>query len=199
MKKVLLAMTLLLMLSLSGCSRYPEYADDGTPWGQDWEMLGTAMGVEAPGNGLTLLENTVVLAAEDTHYATWTIGESQPYVNAAGEETELYPAQMYLLLYGCADAERAGDAVDEWIARERESYSVRETREAERNGQRYTILSYDVTSAANPYDRGASAFGVFGHYAVVVEFTGTADYDGDAEKVLSKFLDGCHYSAAALK
>ena len=194
-----LLMGALLCAALSGCARYPERADDGAAWERSWEMMGAAMGVEPPGGSLTLLENTVVLAADDTYYATWVSGEASPYVNADGAETELYPAQMYLLLYGCADGARAAAMVDDWLARERERYTVRDMRQETHNAQAYTVLVYDVASDGNPYERGASAFGVFGHYAVSAEYTCTAEDTSDAAAVLSGFLDGCHYSASALR
>lgn len=46
MKRFSLCCLLLLALSLSGCARYPDRADDGTLWDKDWEMMGAAMGVE---------------------------------------------------------------------------------------------------------------------------------------------------------
>lgn len=199
MKRTALLMLMLLALSLTGCSRYPDRADDGAAWDRDWEMLGTAMGVETPGDGLTLAENAVVLAADDTYYATWTVGESRPYVNEDGDEIDLYPAQMYLLLYGCENAARAGDAVADWIERESVSYAVKETRTESYNGQEYTLLIYDVASETNPYARGVSAFGVFEHYAVVAEFSCTDDFTGDEQAIMARFLGGCHYSAAAVR
>lgn len=140
-----------------------------------------------------------MLATDDTYYATWVIGAGEPYVNADGEETELYPAQLYLLLLGCGDSSYAASAVSEWLAREKESYQVREAVQETHNAQAYTVLYYDVSSETNPYERGASAFGVFGRYAVAAEFTCTAAYDGDEAAVLSDFLDGCHYCAAAIR
>ncbi|MCR5824995.1 MAG: hypothetical protein K6G54_00360 [Oscillospiraceae bacterium] len=195
----LLAGSLALLLLLSGCARRPERADDGARWEEDWEMLGSVMGVEAPGHELRLLDNASVLAGEDTYYATWVVGEGAPYTNADGEATELYPAQLYLLLYGCADAAQAEQTVGDWLARERGQYAVLETQEQTHNAQPYTVLVYDVVSETNPYARGASAFGVLGRYAIAAEFTCTADYEGDAAEVLSDVLDGCHYSAAADK
>ena len=34
------------VLSLSGCSVYPERAADGTQWDEEWTMLGSVLGVE---------------------------------------------------------------------------------------------------------------------------------------------------------
>ena len=34
--------------------------------------MAKVVGIEAPGDGLTLLTNNSVLAGEDTYYASWT-------------------------------------------------------------------------------------------------------------------------------
>ena len=62
MKKytALLLSFLMICLLLCGCSRYPDQAEDGTVWNKEWEMLGTILGIEEPGNGLRLLENDSV-------------------------------------------------------------------------------------------------------------------------------------------
>ncbi len=196
MKKIwLLLAGVVLLFALTGCGGYPDRAEDGTPWDRSWEMLGRVLGVEEPGNGFTLLENNVVLGADDTWYAAWTAGEAEPYVNAEGKDTDLYPAQIYLLLYGCENGERAAQAVEDWMEREQTSYNVLETRAETCNGQAYTLLIYEVTSEANPYQRGVSAFACYHNYAVVAELTCVEAYAGNAQQILADFLGGCHYSA----
>ena len=160
-------------------SRYPGEALDGAKWDKGWEMLGTVLGVEAPGDGLTLLNNDTALAGDDTYYASWVSGEPTNYVNADGKDVDLYPAQVYLLLYGCADEAAAKEAYAEWMAREEETYSVRERKAAAHNGVDYELLLYDVASDANPYSRGASAFALYGKYVVIAELTCTEDYSGN--------------------
>ncbi len=173
-------------------SRYPGEAIDGAKWDRSWEMLGTVLGVEAPGNGLTLLNNDTALAGDDTYYASWVAGEPTDYTNAEGKAVDLYPAQVYLLLYGCADESAAGEAYADWMAREEETYSVRERRSAAHNGIDYELLLYDVASDANPYSRGVSAFALYGKYVAIAELTVTDGFEGDEEAMLSEFLDGCH-------
>ncbi len=148
-------------------SRYPGEAIDGAKWDRRWEMLGTVLGVEAPGNGLTLLNNDTALAGDDTYYASWVAGEPTDYTNAEGKAVDLYPAQVYLLLYGCADESAAGEAYADWMAREEETYSVRERKSAAHNGIDYELLLYDVASDANPYSRGVSAFALYGKYVAI--------------------------------
>lgn len=200
MKKLLFIIAgIALALVLTGCGGYPERADDGTPWDRNWEMLGRVLGVEEPGNGFALLENDVVLGADDTWYAAWTSGEPEPYVNADGKDTDLYPAQLYLLLYGCGNEELAAQAAADWMGRERETYHVLETRTETYNGQEYTLLVYEVASETNPYQRGVSAFAVYRNYVAVAELTCVESFAGDAQNLMADFLNGCHYSADRIR
>ena len=195
MKKLLFLFLAVLPLCLSGCSDYPERAADGTDWNKDWTILGSVLGVEEPGDELTLLNNNSILTGDDLYYAAWTVGESTSYTNEDGKEVDLYNAQLYLLLCGCTDSDYAQQTMEEWIQREQETYTVSETRTETCNGQEYTILIYECGSEANPYSRGASAFATCGNYAVSAEFACQDSYSGQAAEVLIRFLDGCHYSA----
>ena len=188
----LLGLSAVLVLGWNG--RYPDRAADGTAWDKDWTMLGSAMGVEDPGNGFTLLDNNLALAASDTYLATWTSGEAIPFVNEEEQDMDIYPAQIYLLLLSCKDAASAQKAMDDWIAQENETYTVTDTVTETHNGQPYTVLQYLTRSETNPYSRGAVAFAVYENYAVSAELTCMEDYDGDEAAVMAAFLDGCHYS-----
>ena len=175
--------------------KYPDFAADGAAWSEDWTILGSALGVEEPGDGFVLLDNNSILTADDTYLASWASGEPTAYVNADGDDAELYEAQLYLLLVGCKDAENASIARDEWRKQEESTYNVLETRAEIHNGQEYTILIYEVASDANPYARGATAFGTRNNYALTAELTCREDYSGDAVAILGAFLDGFHYNA----
>ena len=196
---IIVGIIVVIALIIPGFSRYPSWADDGAAWDRSWEMLGTVLGVEAPGDGFTLLNNDTALAGNDTYYASWVAGEATDYTNAEGKHVDLYPAQIYLLLYGCADRDAAGEAYADWMAREEETYAVRERRSETFNGQAYELLLYDCGSETNPYSRGVSAFSKFGNYVVIAELTCTADYEGDEYRILSNFLSGAHYGSANLK
>lgn len=190
--------TLLLMaglLGLSGCSQYPDQADDGTPWDPNWTMLGSVLGAEEPGNGFSLLDNYSVLTGEDIYYAAWTAGKPADYTNEDGEDVEVYDAQLYLLAAGCADDAHARQNQADWIARQQETYTVTETWNETRNGQEYTLLAYTCGSETNPYSRGVSAFTVCGTYAISAELACRQDFTGQEREILLQFLDGCHYSA----
>ena len=190
-----LILALIAAGSLVDFSQYPSAAADGAAWDKNWEMMAKAVGIEAPGGGLTLLTNNSVLAGEDTYYASWTAGEPAPYTNADGDEVDLYPAQLYVLLYGCADQAAAESACADFLAREQETYTVQDQRTEEHNAQRYTVLDYTGGSAGNPYGRGSSAFAVRGNYVLVAELLAQDSFDGDVSRMLSAFLDGVHYSA----
>ena len=131
-----LILALIAAGSLVDFSQYPSAAADGAAWDKNWEMMAKAVGIEAPGGGLTLLTNNSVLAGEDTYYASWTAGEPAPYTNADGDEVDLYPAQLYVLLYGCADQAAAESACADFLAREQETYTVQDQRTEEHNAQR---------------------------------------------------------------
>lgn len=197
MKKRMLQMLVpaLVLLFLTGCAVAPSQAADGSGWSEDWITLGPVLGVEPPEHEMVLLDNNTALTANDMYYAAWTMGEAEAYTNADGEETDLYEAQMDVLVYGCADAEHAQAAVEEWQARQDKVYTVLDRREETHNGQNYTVTVYECVSETNPYSRGISAFGVCGKYAVSIELNGRDSFSGDEAKILADFLDGCHYGA----
>lgn len=191
MKKLFTFLLILLFsFSLTGCYESPASAVDGTPWEESWELIGTVMGVEAPENGLTLMENNGALAAMDMFYATWTIGDPVTILNEDGDEAQAYDAQLYLLADGNQTPEEAGQTIESWISR----YDVQQTLSATCNGQDYTLVSYSFVSETNPYVRGLSAFGVYETYAIAAELVCDADYEGDLTLILTEFLEGCHYA-----
>ena len=193
MKKLLLILlSIVLLLSLTACGKYPDQDLTGAKWDKSWEMLGTVLGVEELGNGFKLSQNTSILTGDDTYYATWTTGEPKKWVNEDGDEVDLYPAQIYLMLYGCRDKEAAKDAFNDFKAREEEKYTVKDTVTETHSGQEYTILIYDCGSKTNPYNRGVSAFGIYENYVVNAELTCTEDYKGNESEILADFLDVCH-------
>lgn len=196
MKKRIAALLLVLCLAvLSGCgSKYPARTAQGEPWDESWEILGSVLGVEAPGNGFALLDNNSILTAQDTYLATWVSGDPIDYVTADGEEAQIYEAEMFLLLQGCKDSENARIALDEWMTLAENSYTVSETRTETHNGQEYTVLTYTVDSQTNPYSQGVSAYAIFENYAVSAEFTCLDSYTGDGAAILGNFLNGCHYA-----
>ncbi len=194
MKKAFLLIMLCAVLScMTGCGTpMPAVAVDGTPWSEDWITLARTMGVEEPGHGLTLRDNK---AARNMDYIAWSIGEAQPYVNASGEETNLYDAQLVLWLMDSDTAEEAQMSVNEWLALAEDNYTVTDTAQQTYNGQEFTVLTYTVPPDTSPYARGVSAFAAFDIWSLSVEFACQDTFEGNAGEILEDFLTHCHYAA----
>lgn len=193
MKKAFLLTAICVVLAcLTGCgARLPAAAVDGAPWSEDWITFGV-LGVEEPGYGLTLRDDK---AARDMCYAAWSIGEAQPYVNGAGEETSLYDAQLVLLLTACDTPEEARRNVEELLSLAGEHYTITDTAQQTFNGQDFTVLTYTFASDTSPFARGVSAFTTFGAWAISVEFACQDDLAEDGMDILTDFLEHCHYAA----
>ena len=191
--KRLALLLLAAALCLTGCVQPPPArAADGAAWSGDWVNIGNVVGVDTP-EGLDLRENQDVLAQQGMYYATWSAGEPEPFVNADGDDAVLYDAQVYLLLAGYGEAEKAQDRCGELLELAASRYAVEDEGEAVCNGQAFTVLSYAYRSEENPYERGASAFGVYRNYAVSVE--ASCRGEGDPLELLEAFLERCHYAA----
>lgn len=193
--KKMAALLLALLMVLAGCASAPETAADGTSWDEDWTMVGPRLGAEAPEDGFVLSEQSEALAPMGMYYTTWVYGEAENYLNAEGEETELYPAQLYLLLEDCESGEEAAQSLSEWQAQEEERYDVGETWSEECGGVTFTFLAYTTDSEENPYARGVSAFGRWEDQAICAELTCQAEYTGDEREILTGFLSRLHYAA----
>ena len=182
------------LLWLAGCSQpVPRQAADGAAWRGDWVTVGNVVGVETP-EGMTPRENNDALAANGMHYATWSCGEAEPYVNEDGGGAQIYDAQVYLLLAGYDGAGKAEDSAAKWLDMAASQYAVEDTGEEVYNGQAFTVVTYAYKSETNPYARGASAFGVYRNYAVSVELSCRDGFGGDPREMLADFLRNCHYA-----
>ena len=142
-------------LGLAGCSgpQSPEQAADGAAWDERWVTVGSVIGVDTPA-GMDPRENNEALAANGMYYATWSIGEGEPYTNADEEEATLYDAQVFLLLAGFQSEEEAGDTVAQWKDMAGEQYTVGSSAEESHGGQGFTVLTYSFDSESNPYAGG---------------------------------------------
>lgn len=177
----------ILLLTSCGAAA-PETAADGTAWSETWVTVGNVLGVETP-EGMTLRENSDALDAKGMYFASWSIGEGD-----AGEDA-VYDAQVSLLLAGYDSTAKAEEAAAEWLDMAYERYAVDAEAPETRNGQEYTVITHTYTAETNPYAYGASAFGVYGNYAVSAELSCREGFDGDALALLAEFLDRCHYAA----
>lgn len=193
MKKGIGVLLAALCLCLAGCTPLPpEKAADGGGWDENWVTVGGVLGVDTP-EGLTPRENNEALSANGMFYATWSMGEGEPYTNEDGDEATLYDVQIYVLLAGYDSAEKAGDNLDEWIGLAESHYTVDSRTQQTCNGQPFTVLGYTYGSDANPYDRGVSAYGVYGNFAISVELSCREGFTGDEAELLAEFLEHCHY------
>jgi len=184
-----------LCLSLAGCGQnIPVMAADGAKWDDSWVSVGGILGVDTP-EGLDSRENNDTLGVNGMYYATWSSGEAEPYVNEDGENTDLYDAQLYLLLAGYKEAGKAEDSAVEWLDMASKQYNVENTFTATYNGQDFTVITYTFDSETNPYARGASAFGVYRNYAISAELSCRDRFVGDEQAILADFLENCHYAA----
>lgn len=191
MKKRFFAMVIcVLLLVPTGCgARVPAEAVDGTPWSKDWITLGNTLGVEQPGHGLTLRDDK---AAKKMYYTAWSIGESRPYTTAEGRETDLYDAQLVLLVADSDTANAARERVDELLALAADSYAVTDTAQQTYNGQEFTVLTY--TFPSGPFARGVSAFAVRGNWVISAELSCQEGFEEDVGEILADVLAHCHYA-----
>lgn len=193
-RKRILALMAAICIVLSGCTQLPpEKAVDGLRWSESWITIGSVLGVDTP-EGLTPRENNEALAANGMFYATWSMGDASAYVNTDGEDATIYDAQIYVLLASADSAEKAEDAMENWLAMAQGQYDISETTTEVCNGQTFTVITYDYISADNPYDGGASAFGRYQNFAISVELSYGSDFTGNALEILLDFLNHCHYS-----
>lgn len=182
-----------LCLLLAGCTVLPpERAADGSAWDEGWVTVGGVLGVDTPA-GLTPRENNEALSANGMFYATWSMGEGEAYTNEDGEDAVLYDAQIYVLLAGYSDQEKAESAVKEWTEMADSRYAVDGRSEETCNGQPFTVLTYTYGSDTNPYERGASAYGVYRNFAINVELSCREGFAEDPAETLADFLEHCHY------
>lgn len=183
-------------MCLTGCAAGapPEQAADGLDWDESWVTVGGVMGADTP-EGIEPRENNEALAADGMYYATWSIGESESYTNEDEENVELYDAQIYLLLSRYQSIKEAENTLAQWRDMASLNYAIESTVEETHNGMNFTVITYTFSSEANPYARGASAFGLYRDYAVSVELTCREAFEGDAAQLLARFLDNCHYAA----
>ena len=182
-------------LSLAGCVQHvPDAAADGSDWNESWVTVGGIVGVETP-EGLTNLENRSPVSSNELHYATWSIGDAEPFVNEDGKDMEIYDAQMFLVLAGFRKTAEAKETAAEWLELASERYNIETTAAETYNGQEFTVITYTYSSETNPYARGASAYGVYRNYAINAELSCREEFDGDAQTVLADFLENCHYAA----
>lgn len=181
---------------LTGCA-HASLLSQGTKedtWADSGSItVGHNLTIQNADNRMTLSENMDVLAAEGLYYATWTMGDFEPYENSDGDTVDLYDAQLYLLLGEFPDNQDAQNNMDKWLTAGKSNYEVLSEESVTCNGQSYCLITYNCISDTNPYDRGVSAFGVYQDNAVCIELTCRENFGEDLKTILIDFLNNCTY------
>lgn len=192
LKKRIVILCLILSLVLTGCSlpQTPDVAADGTPWGDDWTNVGAVLGVE-PLEGWTSQRSEDLLADVGMYFAAWTWGEGE----TDSEGSKHYPAQIFLVLSGCADDAAAQAQLSQWQALAAETYRTEAPQTLEHTLGTFTVIPYRTAGEDASFDLGLSALAVIGAFAVNVEISCREDAGLDPEAVLTDFLNACHFAA----
>ena len=190
MKTKFIYLLLCSILLLTGCS---SSLNEDVAENTEYVTVGNTLKVKNTDEQLTLLDNKEALAAEGLYYATWVIGNSEPYKNSDGDTVDLYDAQLYLLLGKAKNSEDAQDNADTWLAAAKTNYEIITEKEDSFNGQFYSIITYNCKGIDTPYDHGISAFCTFKDSALCIELTCQETFTGDLEPILTNFLNNCQY------
>lgn len=181
---------------LTGCA-HASLLSQGTKedtWSDSGSItVGHDLTIQNADNRMTLSENMDVLAAEGLYYATWTMGDFEPYENSDGDTVDLYDAQLYLLLGEFPDSQDAQNNMDKWLTAGKSNYEVLSEESITCNGQSYCLITYNCISDTNPYDHGVSAFGIYQDNAVCIELTCRENFEEDLRTILIDFLNNCTY------
>lgn len=176
-------------LLLTGCG---QQADRHPEWDEGWTRFENLLAAETP-DGWILSEYNPTLSMGGIWYATWAEGEERMVTNAEGEEAAVYDAQIYLVVKECGSEDEAKANTADWLDREAQSYQAGEPFERSVGGQSYSMLTLNTADEANPYSHGAAAFAVRGDLAVSAEILCREGFEGDAQAILERFLNGIHY------
>lgn len=185
-----------IILTLTGCSSPSSLSQE--PEENTWEeegyiTIGNILTVQNIDSPFSLFDNKDALSADGLYYAAWTIGSSQPYENSDGDTIDLYDAQLYLLVGEYPNVEDAQGNMTQWLELSRTNYEILEEEEITCSGQSYSLITYNCINEENPYERGVSAFGVYGNTAVCMELTCTEQFQEDVRALMIDFLNNCSY------
>ncbi|MDE5910537.1 MAG: hypothetical protein K2H52_17680 [Lachnospiraceae bacterium] len=183
---------------LTGCA-HASLLSQGTKqdtWSNSgFVTVGHNMTIQNTDNQMTLLENIDVLSADGLYYATWTMGDSEPYENSEGDIVDLYDAHLYLLLGEFPSSQDAQENMNKWLTAGKSNYEILSEEEITCSGQSYSLITYNCINETNPYERGASAFGMYQDNAVCIELTCRENFEEDPRDILIHFLDNITYSS----
>ncbi len=193
MKRIYWIYALCIMLTLTGCSAVSAQSAPSADETSGDIMIGNFLRIQNTDSRLTLLNNLDTLSADGLYYASWVIGDAQPYENSDGDTVDLYDASLYLLSGEFKNTQYAQENMDSWLAAAKENYEILNEEEITCSGQTYSLITYNSTHEDNPYARGVSAFGVCENYAVCIELTCRDEFPDDLRNILIDFLNCCSY------
>lgn len=179
---------------LTGCSSISSLLEPEPVENTAHLEIGRYLAVDNTNEDLILCDYKESLAGDVLYYASWRIGEAQPYENSDGDTADLYDARLYLLLGEFASGEKAQENKDAWLEKGKSSYEISSEEEIVCGGQTYQKITYTFRNENNPYVRGVSAFAVHGKFAVCAELTCQEDFAKDLETILTGFLESCTYN-----
>ncbi|MDE6219970.1 MAG: hypothetical protein K2G51_05990 [Lachnospiraceae bacterium] len=182
---------LCITLMLTGCSLTSSLSEEEPIENKAFLEIGRHLAVNNTNESLILYDYKEALAGDGMYYASWVIGDSEPYENSDGDTIDLYDAQLYLLLGEFTSSEKAQENKDAWLDRGRSNYVVSGEKEIDCSGQIYQMITYTFQNEDNPYARGVSAFAVHDRLALCIELTCQEEFTEDLEAILTNFLENC--------
>ncbi len=182
---------LCITLMLTGCSLTSSLSEEEPIENKAFLEIGRHLAVNNTNESLILYDYKEALAGDGMYYASWVIGDSEPYENSDGDTIDLYDAQLYLLLGEFTNSEKAQENKDAWLDRGKSSYVVSGEKEIDCSGQTYQMITYTFQNEDNPYARGVSAFAVHDRLALCIELTCQEEFTEDLEAILTNFLENC--------
>ena len=176
-----------IVLLLTGCS-FSSLIEDSSHL-----TIGNSMEINTTDSDLILLDNMDTLATDGLYYASWGIGEKEPYENSEGKTIDLYDAQIYFLLDEYKDEETAQQNMNSWFTDAKANYEVLNEETITCNEQTYSLITYTFKNKNNPFIQGISVFTVSNNSVICIELTSGKNFEEDLKTVLLDFLNKCTY------
>ena len=176
-----------IVLLLTGCS-FSSLTEDSSHL-----TIGNSMEINTTDSDLILLDNMDTLATDGLYYASWGIGEKEPYENSEGKTIDLYDAQIYFLLDEYKDEETAQQNMNSWFTDAKANYEVLNEETITCNEQTYSLITYTFKNKNNPFIQGISVFTVSNNSVICIELTSGKNFEEDLKTVLLDFLNKCTY------
>ncbi len=185
--KIYYFLLFICIILLTGCS-FSSLSEDSSHL-----TIGNSMEVNTIDSDLILLDNMDTLATDGLYYASWGIGEKEPYETSEGKTIDLYDAQIYLLLGEYANDETAQQNMNSWFTGAKANYEVLNEETITYNDQTYSLITYTFKNKNNPFIQGISVFTVSNNSTICIELTCGKNFKEDLKTVLLDFLNKCSY------